>query len=240
MMSEVKLFCFPFAGGSATVFNQWRQFLQRDIELLPMELAGRGRRIREPHYDSIAEAADDVYSKVVQDLDVVPYALFGHSMGSAIALELAYKIIAQGHKMPIHIFFSGRNAPHMPKDDEKMFHLMSEEQFRTEVVELGGTPKEFFEHPELMEIFLPLLRSDFKINETYAQDKNSIKPLDCNITVMYGKDDDMITSDMAEWEKYAGRQFKLHALNGGHFYLFDSAEKVVNLIYNTLAEELSG
>ncbi len=239
-MTEVKLFCFPFAGGSATVFNQWRQFLQKDIELAPMELAGRGRRIRDPHYDSIAEAADDVYSKIVQDLDVVPYALFGHSMGSAIALELTYKIIAQGHKMPIHIFFSGRNAPHVPKDDEKMFHLMSEEQFRTEVVELGGTPKEFFEHPELMEIFLPLLRNDFKNNETYAQDENSIKPLDCNITAMYGKEDDMITSNIEEWRKYSKQDFRLHAFDGDHFYLFDNAEVVIDFINDILAGELSG
>lgn len=237
-MSKMKLFCFPYAGGSATVYNSWRPFLYRDIELSPVELAGRGRRIKESYCDSITETADDVYGKIVQDLDAVPYALLGHSMGSAIALELTHKIVAQGHKMPLHVFFSGRNAPHINRTDEKMFHLMTEEQFRKEVVELGGTPKEFFEHPELMEIFLPLLRSDFKNNETYSQDENNIDPLDCNITVMYGTEDEMITSEMKEWEKYTRRDFKLHALDGGHFYLFDMAAEVVDLINNILIEEL--
>ena len=91
-MKKIKLFCFPYAGGSAAAYNKWRQYLDKHIELRPVELAGRGRRIYDPLYQSIEEAVDDVYQLISPELAKGPYAFFGHSMGGIIAYELAYKI----------------------------------------------------------------------------------------------------------------------------------------------------
>ncbi len=233
-MAKIKLFCFPFAGGSAAVFNPWRPLLSQHIELRAVELAGRGRRIREPLYSSIPDAVDDVYSIIKDELDKGPYALFGHSMGSVIAFELTYKIRKNNLPEPIHIFFSGRGAPHMPTDQKKKYHLMPDAEFRLEMIELGGTAKEFFEHPELVEVFLPLLRGDLKVNENYEFTEKPGK-LNCGITILNGTEDEEVSLEEAEaWREHTDHNCSTYQFAGGHFFINDEAEAIVRIINNSL------
>ncbi len=237
-MRNVRLFCFPYAGGSATVYNTWKPFLQGHVELIPVELAGRGRRIKEPLLANIAETADDIIDRIDGDLSKGPFALLGHSMGAAIALELSHKIRARKGLAPAHVFLSGRRPPHIKKETDKMFHLMSEDTFRKEVLELGGTPREFFEHPELLEIFLPMLRSDFKNNETYEPQAGQT-PVTANCTVLWGVEDDMEAAEVKEWERYFNGDCAVYDFNGGHFFIHDYKEDIARIINQKLMEELS-
>src|SRR5215831_8066939 len=122
-MGKILLFCFPYAGGSAAVFNKWNQYLDPNIELVPVELAGRGRRIHEALYKDVAAITEDVFNIVNEKIAGAPYALFGHSLGSMIAYELGQKIRDLCLLPPIHIFFSGRSAPHLKREDKKIYHL---------------------------------------------------------------------------------------------------------------------
>lgn len=142
-MKKIKLYCFPHAGGSSASYNKWRLYLDKHIELVPVELAGRGRRIYDPLYASIEEAINDVYNSIKSDLGHHPYAFFGHSMGNMMAYELAYKIRQNHHPEPVHIFFSGRGAPDVPDEVENNYHLLPEEEFKNKIIELGGTPRNF-------------------------------------------------------------------------------------------------
>lgn len=234
-MTKIKLFCFPYAGGSAAVFSKWRVLLNKNIDFSPIELAGRGRRIREPMYKSISEAVDDVFRIIHSDVGKNPYALLGHSMGSAIAFELNYKIRENNLPEPIHIFFSGRGAPHTPMDNKKKFHLMPEDQFKKEMIELGGTAAEFFEHAELLEVFLPLLRNDLKVNESYIYKEKPGK-LNCSITILNGlKDDDVFPEEVEAWKIHTNRNCTIHNFPGGHFFINEETDKIVDIINNTLA-----
>jgi surfactin synthase thioesterase subunit len=233
MKKKFKLFCLPYAGGSSAVFNKWRQYLDKRIEMHAVELAGRGRRIYDPLYDSIEEAVDDVYNIVKGLLDETPYAIFGHSMGGIIAYELAQKISTLKQPPPDHIFFSGRGAPHVPRNNNKMFHKMPEKEFKKEIIDLGGTPKEFFDHPELIDVLLPTLRSDFKIAETYEKSKD-IKPLNCDITVFIGKEEDVKAEQMHGWKEHTNKICTIHYFEGEHFFINEKMEKIVKIINNQL------
>ncbi len=228
-MNRIKLFCFPYAGGAVASYNQWRQYFDKTIEFRPIELAARGRRMREPNYNSIDDAVDDVFNIIKNELVSEPYAFFGHSMGSMIAFELAYKIRDNNLPMPVHIFFSGRAAPQVPRDNKRKLHHLPEDEFKKEMLEMGGTPKEFFEHPELMEVFLPLLRGDFRLTETYT---HGIKdaPLDCNITVLSGKKDEDTTEEVEAWRIHTQKECDIHYFEGDHFFIHEETEKVVNII----------
>ncbi|MCU0287008.1 MAG: thioesterase domain-containing protein, partial [Acidobacteria bacterium] len=129
-MKKFKLFCLPYAGGSAAIYNKWRPYLDKRIELVPLDLAGRGRRIYDPLYDSIAEAVEDIYNMIEKQLEDVPYSFFGHSMGGIMVYELAQKIRNLQRPQPIHIFIAGRGAPDIPGEDEKIFHKLPEDQFK--------------------------------------------------------------------------------------------------------------
>ena len=112
-MSAILLFCFPYAGGSSAVYNQWQKCLHKtNIHLKPIELAGRGGRIAEPLYANVELLIDDVFKKIAKDITEGPFAFFGHSMGAMIAYELYQKLRIQAVQLPSYVFFSGRKAPH--------------------------------------------------------------------------------------------------------------------------------
>jgi medium-chain acyl-[acyl-carrier-protein] hydrolase len=228
-MRRIKLFCFPYAGGSAMVYSNWKDYFDPKILIYPVELAGRGRRIAEPHYQTMDEAAEDVIRIIKYDLSDLPYAFFGHSLGAAIAYQVAQKLRTKVYPQPIHLFFSGRGAPHILRKDKPPYHNLPDDQFREKVMDLGGTPEEFFQHPELLEILLPLLRADFKISwlftKYYSERSDSLKPLDRDFTVFIGKDDDVKPEQIEGWKVHTRKECTIHSFDGGHFFLNQEKEK---------------
>lgn len=244
-MRRIKLFCFPYAGGSAMVYSNWKDYLDRSILVYPVELAGRGRRIPEPFYNSMDEAADDVIRMIKYDLADAPYAFFGHSMGTGIAYHVAQKLRTKVYPQPIHLFFSGRGAPHILRKDKPPYHTLPEDEFREKVMDLGGTPEEFFQQPELLEILLPLLRADFKISwfftKYYSENFDVIKPLDCNFTVFIGKEDDVKPEQIEGWKAHSSQTCTIHTFDGGHFFLNHDKEKkkMLKMVNDTLLKTAS-
>lgn len=231
-----KLFCFPYAGGSSAVFSRWKKKLDKNIGLAAVELAGRGKRIYEPLYHSINEAVEDVYSIIKSDLNGSPFGFFGHSMGGIIAFELAHKLKKIEVSEPSFIFFSGRGAPHVPKrEDKEIYHKLPHDEFKEKILELGGTPKEFFEHPELLEVLLPTLRSDFTIAETY-ESSAEINPFDIDINVMIGKDEDVTAEQMHGWKDHTNKLCTMYYFDGGHFFINEKTEEIVGVINNTVRQ----
>lgn len=235
-MDKIKLFCLPYAGGSAVVFKKWIQYLDKDIELIPIELSGRGKRIGEPLYQDVMAATEDVFQQIKNEINYSSYCFYGHSLGAMISYELAQKIRKQNIRQPVHIFFSGRRAPHVDLEEEKKYHLMDNNEFRDELLDLGGTPKELFEHPELLELFLPILKNDFRIAETYVK-SDHIDPLESDITVMLGKQDDLTLVKSEEWKLHARNDCDIHYFEGDHFFINDQPENVVDIINNKLTEK---
>jgi len=154
-----------------------------------------------------------------------------------ISYELTQKIQRDKLPGPIHVFFSGRNAPHVKREDDKIYHLMPEEEFKKEVINLGGTPPEFFDNPELLEVFLPLLKNDFKLAEKDLFN-GEILPLDCNISVLLGKEEDLIPEQCDGWKKHTKGLCSIHHFNGGHFFIHDETEQITRLINNTLLGDI--
>lgn len=234
----MKLFCVPYAGGSAVVFNSWKKYLDPRIELIPIELAGRGKRIQHPFYDTVEDAVDDIFNIVKSELTgVEEYAFFGHSMGGMLIYELAQKIKQMGIKQPKHLIFSGRNVPHILEEKEKDYHLLDEENFRKKIIDLGGTPPEFFEYPELLELFIPLLRNDFRL-AAVDYHKREITPFDCNISIFVGKTEDMTAEQIDGWKDHTMGVCSTYYFNGGHFFLHDEVPQMMRLLNNTLLGNL--
>lgn len=215
------------------MYSKWQHYLAPDIELKPVELAGRGRRIHENIYPALDDAIDDVFRIISAEAAKGPYALFGHSMGGAIAYGLAQKVRSNNLPLPLHLFISGRNAPHVKRKEEKKFHLMTDEVFKKEVIQLGGTPAEFFEHPELLSLFLPMLKNDFRIAEADWNEKE-IDPLEVHMSVLVGKDDEITVEQGEEWKKYTKKHCSIYCLDGDHFFVNTAIEQIVKIVNDTL------
>lgn len=194
---EIQLFCLPYAGGSAYVFNRWRRRLSESIELQPLELPGRGRRMNEPLSVSIATAVDDLMSCMTPLLNGKPYAIFGHSMGSLLAFELAHRLRSKSLPEPQLLILSGRIAPHVPFRSRKV-HLMGEAELRAELLQVSNMNKELFDFPSLGAIFLPIIRADYRMIETYTYTPNSER-LSSDLVLIYGIDDMTMDGSMDDW-----------------------------------------
>lgn len=232
-MKDIKLYCLPYAGGSATIYTKWGKYLDNSIELCPIELAGRSGRYKEPYYSNMTEAVDDIANLIENGLEEKEYALFGHSMGCMIVYELICRFRAKNLKLPMHVFFSGRYPPNMKKERRNM-HLFPEAEFEQEAMKFGGFPEKLFRFEGLLKIALETLRADYRVIETYECD-HPVEKFDFNFSVLAGREDELaVPSDLKEWEKYAAMQCTFYYFDGGHFYLHDHTEKIAQIINNTL------
>lgn len=226
----MKLFCIPYSGGSADSYYQWKKRIHPAIEICPIELAGHGRRIRESFFESVAEAAQDLASQIeAKRLPGEPYALLGHSMGALLAFETYYRL--KPDCRPSHIFFCGRKAP-QDMDEPTEYYKLPEDEFLEIVYRYGGTTKEVLKNDALRAVFLPILRADFKLSELYQWSEQA-EPIYCPFTVVNGRQDySAVTCDMTRWLAHGNG--RLLTVEGGHFFLFEQPDALLNIIQTTL------
>lgn len=232
-MARIKLFCFPYAGGSTQMYHHWKQSINPGIELIPIELAGRGKRFNDPLYRDFNELITDVFQQIQSDIGKGPYAFFGHSLGALISFELVHKIMAEKLPFPNHVFYSGKSAPNTQSKRKFFYYLLEPEQFKEEIIKLGGTPPEIFEHSEFENLFLPLLKNDFKMAECYSFIPGR-KLYSGDITVLLGKDDSLSAEQCHSWSTCTSGICKIIYFNGGHFFINNESKNVINIINDTL------
>jgi medium-chain acyl-[acyl-carrier-protein] hydrolase len=149
----------------------------------------------------------------------LPYAFFGHSMGSLVAFELAREMRRRGLPGPELLMVSGHRAPQRP-DPEPPIHGLPEHEFLEEIRQLNGTPEAVLKNPELLQLVIPVLRADFEVCETYAYEEET--PLACPIAAFGGTEDaDVPREDVAAWSHQTTGPFTLRMFPGGHFYFLD-------------------
>lgn len=226
------LFCLPYAGGSEAIYYKWKKYLDSSIKLNPIELKGRGRRYNEIFYETLDEAVEDILKNIKDKIVNDEYAIYGHSMGSLLAYELYYKIHTENVKMPKHIFFSGYRAPSIPRK-EKQIYLLPDEEFIKEVIELGGTPQEVVDNEELLQLFTPILRNDFKMLEKYLY-KEKKEKIQCDVSILNGKEDDITLEELLAWKNHGDKGFKVYNFEGNHFFINTNVENITKVINTTL------
>ena len=222
----VRLFCFPAAGASATVYQRWGRQLPGSIEVIGLQPPGRGSRIGEPPIQRMGPLIESAHGAIHGFLDR-PCALFGYSAGGLMAFELARELQAQGIPAQ-HLFVAACRPPHLPPGRPQI-HSLPDPEFVDRVSSIGGTPSEVLEHEELMAHLLPTLRADFAVIETYHPTDRA--ELDCPLTAFGGLRDSMVPPDeLAAWRNHTRDRFEQHLLPGDHFFLSDSQTQILSVI----------
>jgi medium-chain acyl-[acyl-carrier-protein] hydrolase len=230
----IDLYCIPYAGGTAKViYNGWQKHLPPTIRVVPLELAGHGHRITEPFHASVQAVVADMLSQIKARGGGSEYAIYGHSMGSLVAYELCRALDAEGLPTPATLFVSGRRPPHRcPRS--RNIHLLSDAALLREMEKLGGTPKEFFEDPNLIKAFLPIFRSDYRLLERYHFEP-PIQSVAADIVFLYSESDSVVAgADKREWAEYTSSAFSVKSFPGGHFFINEQRVAICDLIVETL------
>lgn len=212
----IRLFCFAHAGGGAAVFRPWQARLGPQVEVCPVVLPGREARWREPPCTSMDELIAVIMRQLRRRIDR-PFALFGHSLGAAVAYELCRKLFPTPDSGPVLLLVSGRRAPHVAARGRPA-HRLPREDFVAYLRSLNGIPPEVAGHPQLLDAFLPVLRADFGVNETYAPPREP--RLRVAVSAFLGADDPLVNvADMLCWRDVTTSGFRLRVFTGDHFYL---------------------
>jgi surfactin synthase thioesterase subunit len=164
----------------------------------------------------------------------LPMAFFGHSMGALLVFELAREFRRQCLPGPVHLFISSYRAPHL-SDPEEPLHTLPDDQFVQELQRRYGETEDFLQSPELVELFLPLLRADFSVCETYVYRQE--EPLDCPISAFGGSQDRKVTRQhLAAWRMQTRGSFSLRIFPGDHFYLRNAKVSLLQTLGQQLAQ----
>lgn len=224
------LICFPYAGGSAAIYRGLHALLA-SIKVHAVELPGRGRRLGEPAYTSM-EALVAHLLRELAPYFTEPFALLGHSMGGAVAFELACQLPPQAKANLHHLFLSASRAPGCPRCGDDI-HDVDDEHFIRELRRLGGTPTEVLDNQELMSMLLPMLKADFTVVETYTASPKSMVNVD--ITALAGDHDKRVTLDSVKaWAQFTQGRFDLRMIEGDHFFLKPQLAQVAEVIRTQL------
>lgn len=232
---KVTLLCLPFAGGGASVYNQWVIKMKNAVTVCPIQLPGREERITETPYIDMTVLLDDL-EDTFKNTVKGPYALWGHSMGGKIAYELEKRLEENGYTAQC-LFISGSRIPSIP-EPKPIYHL-PDEIFKKELGRFQGTPKEILENQELLDFFLPMLRADFTMDETYYDQKITV--LHSPIIAFGGeKDGEADAEVICEWRKYTDSYFEYQIFEGGHFYIWEHEDEVIQNILECLKRMRNG
>ncbi len=225
----MQLFALPFAGGDAWCYRELSSSLSDEVRLLTSELPGRGRRSDEPLLTDLRRAVDDVLPEIARRNES-PFAILGHSMGALIAFELVRRLQASGLNLPSRLFVSGRCAPGLDRD--KVRWNLPNDQFAT-ILRALGCSDDVLNSDELMEIFEPILRADFRLVDEYVYRPG--RALDVPITVMVGDRDDVSENEARQWQLQTSHPIEVVWFSGGHFFLSECAAEVSTFIATRLA-----
>ncbi|CAM3701330.1 Surfactin synthase thioesterase subunit [Paracidovorax anthurii] len=236
MRRPIRLLCLPCAGASATMYLGWRRTLPRWIEVVPVELPGRGSRLSEAFAksfdDLVAQLCDEQAGELHGD-----FALFGHSMGALLAYGMALRLLDLGAPVPLALVVSGSPAPSR-RDPGRFAGKDNDEALLADLRKQGGTPEEVLRDAELIRLTLDVLGADYRVCERFSYAGPRALPMP--VHVLGGRDDDIESERLQAWGSEAGRQSTLDWFDGGHFFIRQHEGRVLSTLASRLGESAEG
>jgi surfactin synthase thioesterase subunit len=231
-MTKINLFCLPFAGGSKYSYRGYVTHAPENINVYPIELPGRGARIRESLLTDIHAIVDDVLAQIEPMLWQNAYAIYGHSMGTLVGYLLTKRILEKDLPPPLHLFLTGRGGPSVMAE-RPLRHKLPKPEFLQQIRELGGSPDDTLNDDNLMEFFEPILRADFQAIETYEHVPGP--PLPVSITAIIGVEERTTYAEAMAWQKETSEKLDVRQFPGKHFFIFNYEPELMKIIEKKLA-----
>jgi surfactin synthase thioesterase subunit len=230
-MEKIKMICLPFAGGSKYSYYRYIKLAPEWLEVIPVDLPGRGARLNERLLTDMHAVVDDVLSHIRRHMDGA-YILYGHSMGALTVLLLTRKIREEGLRMPLHLFVTGHGGP-SASDNKVIRHNLPENELIDELEILDGIPGDIIKDKFLLRFFLPVIRADFKAIETFSY--NPEEKLDIPITCVVGSEEKISLEKARAWETETSAKVEVRQFPGKHFFIYQHDREIMTLICRMVA-----
>lgn len=223
----LRLFCFPYAGGGSAAYRAWPSRVPETVEVWAVQLPGRENRLSETPFTELGALLAALTPAMLPALEQ-PFVFFGHSLGALISFELTRRLRRQAGPQPLHLLISARRAPQLHVARQPI-HALPDNLFKEEILRYLGTPPEVFADEELARIYLPLLRADIGLSETYRYEDE--EALSVPVTAFGGTHDEGVEpGHLRAWCELTTAPCSVHIFEGGHFYLRDAQAALLEKI----------
>jgi surfactin synthase thioesterase subunit len=234
---QIRLLCLPHAGAGASMFMSWASRLPQEIEVRGLQLPGHENRHASAPFPRIEDLIGAMISELAPALDP-PYALLGCSLGALIAYELAQRLASLRMPGPEYLFAASSAAPHRLTDLPDTSAMGNAALLEYASRRYGAVSPEMVSDPELVAAFVPTLRADLEMMATYVF--RARPPLDCPLHVFIGSEDATIKqSAAADWQELTSSAFRLSELPGGHFFMRQQPDQLLEAIAGDLKPRLA-
>ncbi|GAA1383012.1 thioesterase II family protein [Catellatospora chokoriensis] len=217
--ADVTVYCLPHAGGGAATARALALAAPPGWDVVGIRLPGREQRLAEQPVCAMGELAADVAATVRSDPRRAPnVVLIGQCFGAALAVTVAGLL---GDGAPVGL--AGVVAASPPEStflNGAAWVDAADTEFLTELDRLGGVPAAVLADEELLELVLPVLRSDVAALHSIAGTAPAV--LDVPVVAVGGIGDPLHDERvLAEWVTYGRGGWSARA-DGGHFLLGDA------------------
>ncbi len=227
------LICLAGAGAGASVFRPWVGRVPAFAAVIAAQLPGRENRIGEPPARSLAGAADEVAAAYRAIRPAArPFVLFGHSMGGALAFEVARRLAAAG-RVAAALLLSASAPPSTARDDTQI----DGDALRDLLIGYDPENRRITGNQELYAALAPILGADIAMLRGHAIVPGTDR-LDVSVHLMSGEADGIVPqSAVARWAGYFDGPVTHHAIAGGHFFPFRESQSHVLELMTTILRE---
>ena len=198
--------------------------LRPTFEVEPLELPGRGRRIKETLLQTKKDAVADLLRQIRARRSKAPFLIFGHSMGATLGFAIVKELELSGDA-PVCFIASGNAGPNVKEKNN--YSQLPRDEFFDKLRERGGISRELSANEELLEFFEPILRADFALLER-AEEKITYK-INTTIYAIMGNTEEYV-AHIENWGNYTTGHFEHEVLQGNHFFVFDHLDKLKAII----------
>ncbi len=230
------LICFAGAGAGASVFRSWAGWVPAFACVVAAQLPGRENRIGEPPARSLAGVADEIAAayRAIRPAGR-PFILFGHSMGGALAFEVARRLAEAGRKASA-MALSASAPPAGAGEGAKI----DGDALRDLLIGYDPENRRITGNQELYAALAPILGGDIAMLRGHAIAPGTAR-LDVCVHLLSGEADGIVPeSVVARWAGYFDGPVTHHAIAGGHFFPFrESQDRVLELMTRILRETVA-
>ncbi|HEX3683606.1 MAG TPA: alpha/beta fold hydrolase [Bryobacteraceae bacterium] len=234
--ARMRLFCFHYAGATASIFRSWQAAMLELVQVVAVQLPGREYRMEEPLLSDMRAIAPAVAETLLPLLDK-PFVFFGHSMGALVGFDVIRILRARGLRQPEMLIASARNAPQFKWRDTGI-EALPDAEFIAAVRDYNGMPEELLAEESLRDLWLPRLRADLTVSAVYEYVEQ--RPLECPILVLFGTEDRLVTeAGLQGWRSQTAGEVRYFRYPGDHFFLHSAERLVLAKINAELKEQLA-
>ncbi|MDU8497575.1 alpha/beta fold hydrolase [Pseudomonas syringae] len=230
----------PFAGASGGAFHNWRGLDELGLDLTLAIYPGRDQRMHEPCLRQVQPLAESLAAEI-QTMPAKQrrtLILAGHSMGAQVAFETCL-LLEQAGTSPAGLVLSACHAPHL--SGRRLLSHLDDRRFIEQLVAIGGVSEALLANPDLLALFMPLLRADFQATESYHRPLHADRRrLQTPTLLLHGSHDpEADQEEVGAWRQWLCGESRQQVMAGDHFYLTQRPRAFATQVLTFIEQSIS-